>query len=137
MDLAILNILVSFGGGVLAGLGVGSGGIMVVYLTLALGLPQLDAQLQNLIFFVASSVAALVINLIKKRLIPRVVLPLMVGGCIFSFGASLIAREISSEVLGRAFGIFMALLGGLSLFFSLKSTKTIKKRQKYSNRTSG
>ena len=134
--MAIATVLVSFAGGVLAGLGVGSGGITVVYLTFALGLSQIDSQLQNLIFFVASSVAALIINLIKRRLIPGVVFPLVAGGCVFSFGMSVIAKEISSETLGRAFGIFMTLLGVFSLISSVKSTKTIKKRQKYSNRTS-
>ena len=131
-----ITVIVSFGAAVLAGLGVGSGGIMVVYLTLAVALPQLDAQLLNLVFFISSSVAALFINMIKKRLIPGIVIPISVSGCVFSVGGSLLARDIESKALGKGFGVLLVILGGLSLFSSLKRSESIKKRQKYSNRTS-
>jgi len=39
----ILNIIVGAATAVLAGLGVGGGGLLVIYLTLVLNLPQLQA----------------------------------------------------------------------------------------------
>ena len=123
----MVNAVVSFLAAVLAGMGVGSGGIMVVWFTLAASMPQLEAQLLNLIFFAVSSVAALVINLVKKRLSAAVILPLAVGGCIFSVGAAFIAREIDSSVLRKAFGVLMILMSAISAFFTLRSRKNGKR----------
>ena len=50
----MVNAIVSFFAAVLAGMGVGSGGIMVVWFTLAASMPQLEAQLLNLIFFASA-----------------------------------------------------------------------------------
>ena len=46
-----LDILVSFLIATLSGLGIGSGGLLVIYLTLLDGMPQLRAQGVNLVFF--------------------------------------------------------------------------------------
>ena len=123
----MIDAVVSFFSAVLAGMGVGSGGIMVVWFTLAASLPQLEAQLLNLIFFAVSSVAALVINLMKKRLLAAVVLPLALGGCIFSVGGAFIAKEIDSSVLRKAFGVLMILMSAISAFFTFKSGKNAKR----------
>ena len=123
----MLNAIVSFFTAILAGLGVGSGGIMVVWFTLVASLPQLDAQLLNLIFFSASSVAAFFINLFKKRLSATIILPLAAGGCIFAVGGALIARDIDSAVLRKCFGVLMLLMAASSAFFTFKSTKSSRK----------
>ena len=123
----MLDAIVSFLAAILAGMGVGSGGIMVVWFTLAASLSQLDAQLLNLIFFVASSVAALFVNLLKKRLMTGVVLPLALGGCVFAVGCALIARDLEPTVLRKAFGVLMIAMSGLSAFFTVKSMKRGKK----------
>ena len=126
----MLNAIVSFFTAILAGMGVGSGGIMVVWFTFAASMPQLEAQLLNLIFFAASSVAALFINLVKKRLSLSVVLPMAASGCIFAVGAALLAKEIDSSVLRKSFGILMILMSAISTFYTLKSTGIFKKNEK-------
>ena len=122
----MLTFIVSLLTSVLAGMGVGSGGLMVVFLTAVSSLPQLEAQLYNLIFFVASSLAALGINLFKKRLSLGIILCLSLPGCLFAVGASLIAREVKSEMLGKAFGIFLVILGTISLVSTLKNGRKCK-----------
>ena len=123
----MLNAIVSFFTAILAGMGVGSGGIMVVWFTLAESMPQLEARLLNLIFFAASSVAALLVNLIKKRISLSIVLPIAVGGCVFSVGTAFIASEVDSSVLRKSFGILMILLSAISAFFCVRSGKKGKK----------
>ena len=47
----LLDILAGTAVAVLSGMGVGSGGLLVVYLTLAAGMQQAPAQALNLFFF--------------------------------------------------------------------------------------
>jgi len=122
----MLTVIASFLVSVIAGMGVGSGGLMVVFFTAVSALPQLDSQLLNLIFFAASSVAALAVNVFKKRLSPAIILSLSLPGCVFAAGASLIARDIDSRILAKAFGLLLILLGGISLFSSLKNKNRTK-----------
>jgi uncharacterized membrane protein YfcA len=123
----MLDAAVAFLAAILAGMGVGSGGIMVVWLTLVRSASQLDAQLLNLIFFVSSSVAALFINLVRRRLEARVVLPLALGGAVFSVGCALIARDLDPAFLRRAFGLLMMALSVISAVAVLKMLKNSNK----------
>lgn len=119
----IITCAIAFISAVLAGLGVGSGGLVAVCLAVYVAMPQIDAQLLNLIFFAASSLAALAVNIFKKRLSLSIILPLALPGCVFAVGASFIAAKIESDALGKAFGILMITLGGISLLYTLNSTK--------------
>ena len=109
--------------GILAGLGVGSGGIFVVCLTLLLGTDQLLAQSLNLIFFVASSVAALVINIIKKRIALGIVLWVSLPGCVGAIGGAIIAHDLGSSALSKLFGGMLITCGLISLVGTLKNKK--------------
>ena len=46
--------IVSFATGVFASLGLGGGMVLIIYLTVFVGMPQIQAQGINLIFFVPS-----------------------------------------------------------------------------------
>ena len=99
----------------LAGMGVGSAGLLVVYLTWIGHRPQLEAQQLNLIFFIASSLVALLIHLLQKRLDFRVILLCTLPACLGAVGGAAIARASREVPLSRAFGILMILGGGAAL----------------------
>ena len=101
--------------GVLAGLGVGSGGLFVVCLRLFGGADQLSAQSVNLIFFVASSAAAFAVNAFKGRIAWLVVLAVAIPGCLTAIGGALIAHEMGSEILAKLFGAMLIGCGAISL----------------------
>lgn len=109
--------------GVLAGLGVGSGGIFVVCLRLFGGVDQLVAQSLNLIFFVASSGAAFVVNAAKKRIVWSAVFWVSLTGCLTAIGGATIAHELGSELLGKLFGIMLITCGVISLLNTRKEKK--------------
>ena len=99
----------------LAGMGVGSAGLLVVYLTWIGHRPQLEAQQLNLIFFIASSLVALLIHLLQKRLDFRVILLCTLPACLGAVGGAALARASREVPLSRAFGILMILGGGAAL----------------------
>lgn len=108
---------------VLAGLGVGSGGIFVVAVRLFGGADQLVAQSLNLIFFAASSVAAIVINSVKGRVAWRAVMLVALAGCVTAVGGATIAHALGSDALGKLFGIMLIACGVISLLNTRKEKK--------------
>ena len=100
----------------LSGLGVGSGGLLVIYLTLIEKVPQLTAQGANLIFFILASLSSLIFNLPKRRIPYGAVLLMSALGICGSLAGTYFASVIPAEVLRKIFG-FMLVGSGL---FALK-----------------
>jgi len=91
----------------LSGLGVGSGGLLVIYLTLIEKVPQLTAQGANLIFFILASLASLVFNLPKRRIPYGAVILMSVLGIVGSLIGTHFAAALPAEVLRKIFGVML------------------------------
>ena len=65
----LLHMLASFAIALLSGMGVGSAGLFVLYLTSVAGLPQLQSQGLNLVFFLLSAGASFLYH-VRRRHIP-------------------------------------------------------------------
>lgn len=101
--------------GVLAGLGVGSGGLLIVYLTAVDGMNQLTAQGTNLAFFAFALGAALLVHLRKKELSLPVLGFLVIFGALGAFLGSLVARGVDTDFLRIALGMLLLVMGAVSL----------------------
>lgn len=64
----MVNILIGIVSGIVSGMGMGGGTILILCLSLFLGKDQHIAQGANLIFFVPTSIVAIIMN-IKQKLI--------------------------------------------------------------------
>lgn len=73
-----ITYLTAFFTAVLSGLGLGSAGLFVLYLTMIAGLSQTTAQGLNLLFFLFSAGAALLFHA-KYRTIPRPLVIFLIG----------------------------------------------------------
>lgn len=102
--------------GALAGLGVGSGGILIVYLTAADGLDQLAAQGLNLATFVFALGAALILHLHRRPLSLPILLFILVFGGAGAFVGSALAHVVDTELLRLGLGGLLLLMGGVALF---------------------
>jgi uncharacterized membrane protein YfcA len=121
------NIVAAFFSGMAASLGLGGGGILLLYLVLALNMEQLQAQGINLIFFLPCAVIAIIFYT-KKRLIDwKAALPILAGGLLGVGLGVWIAGVVTAEWLARIFGGFLLLLGLREFFF--RKTKSTKKRK--------
>lgn len=94
-----------------AGLGVGSAGLLVVWLTLCEGMGQLEAQGVNLLFFILSSGAALIVHVFRTRLPLKFILLMIPAGLVGSFFGTLLAGVLPQLLLRRVFGAFLVLCG--------------------------
>ncbi len=112
----MIESIVGFFTALLAGLGIGGGGLLVIYLVLWANCEQLLAQGINLLFFLFSSAAAMAVHF-RKRKIPFLFVALISGvgiaGAIFG---SIVAKSVSPELVRMIFGALLIASGTISLF---------------------
>lgn len=107
----LLDSIIAFLCAVLSALGMGGGGILLIYLTLFLGLEQQSAQGINLVFFIPIAAVAIFIHarngLIKWKVTLKCVLPGFLGVYI---GWKL-AMALEPELLSKLFGGLLLIIG--------------------------
>jgi len=117
----VWSILAAVGSGALGAMGMGGGGILVIYLTLALSLPQLQAQGINLLFFLPCAVISIIING-KRHLIEwKRALWIILGGLPATLLGIFIAGKIDTKWLGWIFAAFLIIVGLRELFGGILS----------------
>ena len=107
----------------LAGMGVGGGGLLVIFLTFMRGYETHPAQSVNLAFFILSAAAALPFHF-RKRVIPwRYVAVLTLSAVPGVLVGCRLARCLSDGTARAVFGWFLLLSGGMMLFGKRKPRK--------------
>ncbi len=124
----MIDFIVSCGVALLSGLGVGSGGLLVVFLTKYREIGQLFAQGVNLIFFIFSSGASTAVNLRARNICYGAVTFMSLGGIIGAIVGALIASVLAPDLLRIGFGL-MLLIGGVPAL--LRSIKSFSKKKTY------
>lgn len=102
---------------ILSGMGVGGGGLLVIYLTLFEGAEQLIAQGTNLAFFIIAATASTVFNVKKNKIQWKITLVISAVGIVFAYFGALLASSIDPSLLQKIFG-GMLIAGGVSSLFS-------------------
>lgn len=111
----------------LTGMGVGSGGLFVIYLTLVRGVEQLAAQGLNLYFFIFSTAAGALIHIRSKKFPTlRILLICLVGSVGCAFGA-IVAKNIDTNLLRQFFAFLLIACGIISLGSGKKGGNFFKK----------
>ena len=123
----ILTILIVFVIAALSGMGVGGGGLFVIYLSLFTATPQLMAQGINLLFFLLCAGSSLLFHL-QKRKIYFVAVAIMAGaGIVGSLLGSTVAAQIDESILRKIFGVMLVISGIITLKRSTSKTSTESK----------
>lgn len=103
-------------------MGVGGGGLLILYLTFVENQAQLYAQGVNLLFFLLCAAGALPVHIKKQKPDLTVMAVLCLAGAAGAVGGSLLAQIISVKLLRKLFGLFLLGSGLLVLFHSKKET---------------
>ena len=124
----ILDVIASLLAAALSGLGVGSGGLLVIYLTLVAGIDQYTAQGINLLFFLFSGGAALAVHSGQRKLYPGAIFWMTAFGILGSFLGAAWAQTLPPILLRRLFGGMLTFSGTLTLYRALHpKQKQVKK----------
>ena len=116
--------------GILTGMGVGSGGLFMIFLLMVRKLPQLTAQGLNLLFFLFSAGASLPVNVKKRRPDFSVLWVICVFGAAGAFFGSRAGEALDPGLLRKLFGAFIISAGAVGLFSPKKSTAEGKKKKR-------
>lgn len=112
--------------GILTGMGVGSGGLFILYLTMFLDVPQLEAQGLNLYFFLFSTTAAMLLHTRKSHLPYRRLAYLCAVGSLGCAAGASLAQTLDGSLLRKIFAVVLILAGSITLFSGEKKKKMQK-----------
>jgi len=111
---------------ILSGLGVGSGGLLVIWLTEICGVDPIQARGMNLLFFVFSATSALLFHLKRRKIDLKLSLFLSLFALFGTLAGALIGRAIEPVFLRKIFGGMLVLSGIYALFgkkFAIRERK--------------
>ena len=125
----MIEILIGIVSGIITGTGMGGGTILIALLTLIRGLDQHVAQATNLVFFVPTSIVAIIMNIKNKNVDIRLAFTISFFGIIGAIIGAIIAMNINVQILKKCFGIFLAVIGINEIYTIFKQYINSKKME--------
>ena len=119
----MVNVLIGLVLGFLAGLGVGGGSLLMLWLTLVLDIPHGTARIINLIFFIPSALIASVFRWRQGALKLKPTIPAIVAGCIGAAVFSVFGKKLDMALLKKLFGVLLIFTGLRELFYRSKDQR--------------
>lgn len=107
----MLVALIGFISGIVSGMGIGGGTVLIPSLVFFAGAGQQIAQSVNLLVFIPSAAAALVVHFRKGNIEKRLLLKLVALGSIGAVSGSLLAVNLNPALLKKIFGLFLFAMG--------------------------
>lgn len=102
--------------GAIGALGLGGGGVLIIYLTLFAFVPQAQAQGINLLFFLPCAAVALYFHTKAKLIEWRYAVPMSLAGFAGAVAGCLLAGYIGGQWLSKIFGGYILVIGLYELF---------------------
>ena len=100
---------------VLAGLGVGSGGLLISFLAFVSDIPHDRAAGANLVFFVVALLGSVIVSIKNKKLGSDFFTKVVPAGALGAICGSLLSARVTQGALKSTFGVFMILAGVITL----------------------
>ena len=109
--------------GFLAGIGVGGGSLLIIYLTLVLEMEHSQARILNLLFFLPSAIIASLFRWKQGKLDFKKVLPAIIAGCIAAGVCSFLSNTMDIALLKKLFGGLLIVTGIRELMYKPKQKR--------------
>ena len=121
-QLSLFSLLAVFASSAVAAMGLGGGTVLLLYLSFfsALSQPQMAV---NLLLFLPAAALSLFFHRKNGLIVPQVLLPCILGGVLGGIAGSLLSNFLEPELLRKAFGGFLLLIGLRELLLWLKSLR--------------
>lgn len=111
----IFDVIISFVLAALSGLGVGGGGLFVIFLAIFTDTPQLIAQGMNLLFFIFSASSSLIIHLTHRKIYVSLIFVLILSGALGAIFGTFVSQKIDPNILRKIFGAMLVITGIFTL----------------------
>ena len=101
--------------GIASALGLGGGSLLVLWMIYLAGVSPEEARAVSLLFFLPAASVTFLRVYRKNRPLLRLLLPVILGGCLAAAGAGLL--HLKTEQLRRFFGYYLMFTGLRQLFY--------------------
>lgn len=109
--------------GFLAGLGIGGGSLLVLWLSIVIGMDPVAVRGINLLFFLPSATIAIFFRRKQGTIKFKKILPAMIAGCIAALGFSWLGGYLNVSMLKKIFGTLLIGTGLRELFYRPRKFK--------------
>ena len=123
LDIYIVAVAVGVILGFLAGIGVGGGSLLILWLTLVLHWDHPTARIINLLFFIPTAIIASYFRRKQKTLHLKKILPAIIAGCLSAAVFTMLGKYINVAVIKKFFGILLLATGIRELFYRPRKAK--------------
>lgn len=130
----MLEILIGIVSGVISGTGMGGGTILIFLLTFVCGIEQHVAQAINLIFFVPTSIIAIIVNIKNKNIDIKVAILISIFGILGAIIGANLSVNTDVTSLRKYFGYFLAVIAIHEIYTIIKEYKKSKNTNNKTNK---
>ena len=124
----MIEVFIGIVSGIVSGTGMGGGTILIFLLTFLMGIEQHIAQAANLIFFIPTSIVAIIVNLKNKNIALQSAVFISIFGILGAIIGANISINIDVKLLRKCFGIFLAIIAIHEIYTIIKWYKKQKIR---------
>ena len=123
----MIEILIGMISGIVSGTGMGGGTILIFLLTFMMGIEQHVAQATNLIFFIPTSIVAIIINIKNKNIDLKLAIIISIFGILGAIIGSNISVYTDVKILTKCFGVFLIIVAINEIYSIIRLYKKDKK----------
>ena len=119
----IINLTVAILMGFLAGMGVGGGSLLLLWLTQVTMLEQTQARIINLLFFLPTAAVSTIFRRKHAAIDKKPAMVATIAGCSAAVIFSFISKVIDLTLLKKLLGILLILTGIREIFYRPRKAK--------------
>ena len=119
----MIEVFIGIVSGIVSGTGMGGGTILIFLLTFLIGIEQHIVQAANLIFFIPTSIVAIIVNLKNKNIYLKSAFIISIFGILGAIIGANISINMDVKILKKMFGIFLAIIAIHEIYTIVKSYK--------------
>ena len=123
----MLKILTGIMSGIVSGTGMGGGTILILILSLFMGIDQHIAQATNLVFFVPTSITAIIVSIKEKLIDWKIGTIIAVSGIVGAIIGAKISVNMNVSLLKKFFGYFLSAIAIYEIYSLIKEYRNNKK----------
>lgn len=109
--------------GTVSGTGMGGGTILILILSVFMGVEQHTAQATNLVFFVPTSISAIITTIKEKLINWKIGITVAISGVIGAIFGAKISVKMEVSHLKKYFGIFLMIITIYEIYSLIKGYK--------------
>ena len=121
------EIIIGLVAGIISGIGMGGGTVLIFLLTTISGLEQHIAQAINLIFFIPTSISAIIVNIKNKNIDFQLAWTISICGIIGAIIGAKMSVNTNVETLKKYFGYFLAIIALHEIYTLIREYRNRKK----------